>query len=341
MKKIFFILTMLLVPFMYASAHVKWFVDSSAVVDSEHASTAFYYLTSKEVLIWSLITVLVVGMFALIDRHTKSPERINTYAARHKGTIEKVAQALLGVFLITVTLLWKIVLIPEFPIDSHFMLLLGSLQIIAGTLYLFDIYPRIGSLLLFGLIVIMTFFVGWVALLENIILITLALFFYVRHSSKESVVFRLNDHVLEIVRIGVGVSLIVLAFTEKLMYPELSLTFLDVHKWNFMQNFFGIEWFSNELFVLSTGFAEMIFGILFIFGYITRITTVLIACFFAMSVVTMLVQFNKWEVEDLVVYSAAVLLIMFGSGVTRFFHRISTKSYMKKSVGDLLCKKVS
>lgn len=341
MKKIFFMmLTALLVPFAYASAHVKWFVDSDSIVDAQHGSTAFYYLTSKEVLIWSFVAIVVVGIFALIDRHMKSPKKIERYAQSHKDTLEKIAQAFLGIFLITVSLIWKIVLIPEFPIDSHFMVFLGAFQIVAGTLFLFNIYPRIGSVILFGLIALMTLKVGVVALIENCILITLAFFFYVRHSPKESTAYRLNDHVLEIVRIGVGVSLIVLAFTEKLMYPELSLSFLDVHHWNFMQHFFGISWFSNELFVLSTGFAEMIFGILFIFGYITRITTALIACFFAMSVVTMLVQFKKWEVEDLVVYSAAVLLLFFGAGATRFFHRIKTKDYMKKSVGHFLCKKI-
>lgn len=311
MKKIFFTLMLVFFPFLQASAHVKWFVDSDAIVESQHGSTAFYYLTSKEVFVWSFITIVVVGIFALIDRRLKSPQSVEQYAARHKNTLERIAQVMLGLFLVSVSLLWKIVLIPEFPIDSHYMLLLGSVQIIAGTLFIFNLYSRLGSILLLGLVGLMTFHVGWIAFFENIILITLAIFFYVRHSSPSSFAFRFNDHVLEMVRIGVGISLIVLAFTEKLMYPELSLSFLDVHHWNFMQHFFGVEWFSNELFVLSTGFAEMIFGILFIFGYITRITTALIACFFAMSVVTMLVQFKQWEVEDLVVYSAAVLLFFF------------------------------
>jgi uncharacterized membrane protein YphA (DoxX/SURF4 family) len=73
-------------------------------------------------------------------------------------------------------------------------------------------------------------------------------------------------------------------------------------------------WFTNNLFVLSTGFAELIFGVLFIFGYITRITTISIAIFFALSVVTMFLQFHAWEVEDLVVYSAAILFIFLGNG---------------------------
>jgi uncharacterized membrane protein YphA (DoxX/SURF4 family) len=77
-------------------------------------------------------------------------------------------------------------------------------------------------------------------------------------------------------------------------------------------------WFTNELFVLSVGFAEIIFGVLFVLGYMTRITTILIAIFFAFSVTTMLMQFGIWEVEDLVVYSAAIIFLFFGGGEIKF-----------------------
>jgi uncharacterized membrane protein YphA (DoxX/SURF4 family) len=75
-----------------------------------------------------------------------------------------------------------------------------------------------------------------------------------------------------------------------------------------------LPWFTDKLFVLSTGFAEIIFGLLFIKGVMTRTTTVLIALFFACSVVTMLVYHGAWEAEDLVVYSAAILMLFYGSG---------------------------
>lgn len=125
----------------------------------------------------------------------------------------------------------------------------------------------------------------------------------------------LQRHAIDIVRIGTGISLIGLAFTEKLLYPELGMEFLAMHQWNFMQPLF--PWFTNELFVLSTGFAEMLFGIVFILGYMTRTTTVVIGCFFTASVTTMLVQASIWEVEDFVVYCAAILLFFFSySGTT-------------------------
>jgi uncharacterized membrane protein YphA (DoxX/SURF4 family) len=97
-----------------------------------------------------------------------------------------------------------------------------------------------------------------------------------------------------------------------------------------MQSLF--PWFTDNLFVLSTGFAELIFGVLFILGYVTRITTIAIAIFFALSVVTMFIQFNAWEVEDLVVYAAAVLFLVYGHGRTKFFHFIWPNSFIHKSI---------
>ena len=72
--------------------------------------------------------------------------------------------------------------------------------------------------------------------------------------------------------------------------------------------------FSATLFDGSDGH-----GILFVLGFLTRINTIMIAVFFACSVTTMLVQTGKWEVEDLVVYAAAILFIFFGAGTKKLF----------------------
>jgi hypothetical protein len=101
----------------------------------------------------------------------------------------------------------------------------------------------------------MTFCVGlglWsgpVTFAENLLLFSIALYFFIKNSPEDSKIFRLNKHAVEILRVGTGICLIVLAFTEKLAYPELSLAFLQAHHWNFMQPFFPN--FSDSLFVLS------------------------------------------------------------------------------------------
>jgi uncharacterized membrane protein YphA (DoxX/SURF4 family) len=276
---------------------------------------------------WAVISVIVVLIFSVLDRLIKVPKKLLTYANKHTKGIDYAAQAILGLFLVTVSLIWRIVLIPEFPINNQLSALLASIQLALGAMFIINYKPRIASMGLMILYIAMLFKVGPDAFFENIMLLSLACYFFIRHSPKGTYFKSLDKHAVEFVRIGTGVSLIIMAFTEKLSYPELGLSFLSVHDWNFMQNL-GLAWFTNNLFVLSTGFAEMIFGVIFILGYLTRINTVLIASFFAASVVTMAVQFGQWEVEDLVVYSAAILFIFYGHGKTKFFHLMWPESIL-------------
>jgi hypothetical protein len=331
MKKIYAIFGLtFLVPF-FASAHVKWFVDSDDVIRTSHDTLPFYGITNKEVLVWSGIVLLIVFIFSMIDQHTHSPKRLLAFGLKNEKVINRISQAVLGLFLITVSLIWKIILIPEIPVATSVMHVLQVVQIAIGCMFVFNIKPRVASVTLMLFCAGLIFRTGFVSLLENTVLLTLAFYFYIVNSSSDSRVFQLfNKHAVEIVRVGTGISLITLAFTEKFLYPELSMQFLQVHHWNFMQELF--PWFSDKLFVLSTGFAETIFGILFIFGYITRVTTVLIAIFFGLSVTVMLAQFRQWEVEDLVVYSAAILFVFYGHGKTKFFHFIRGNTSLQKSV---------
>lgn len=313
------------------SAHVKWFVDSDVIVEKYHGMTTFYSWGSKEVLIWSAIIMVTVFLFSILDSVIKTPKKLLDFGLKHETQINRIAQMVLGIFLVTVSFVWNIILVPNVHVDNTLTVTLQIIQALLGIMYIFNIAPRTASigllLLCFGLF----FQQGILVFFENAILISLALYFLIIHSKTDSFIFKkYYKHGIEIVRIGTGISLITLAFTEKLLYPELGMEFLSVHHWNFMQPLF--PWFSDKLFVLSTGFAEMIFGILFILGYITRITTILIAIFFGISVTTMLVQFGAWEVEDLVVYAAAILFIFFGHGRTKFFHLMWPNSFLQKTL---------
>lgn len=314
--------------FNVVSAHVKWFVNSKSVIGSYHDQIPFYYLDSDEVFLWSLISLVVIFIFAVLDKVIKNPHKLEVYAERNKKTINRIAEILVGVFLITVSIIWKLILIPEFPLTYDFwtvMLLLS--QIFIGFLLVFGQSVRVASVMLILLVSIVTLKIGTVALLENLLLIGLAIYIYI-NNTKDVKQFWL-DHSVEILRVSTGVSLIVLAFSEKLMYPELSLSFLSTYDWNFMQNFFGLDFFSNNLFVLSAGFAELIFGIIFMLGYLTRINTLFIALFFGLSVITMLLKYGAWEVEDLPVYSAAVIFLFFGSGKQKILEKISLRKLFK------------
>ncbi|MEK7588846.1 MAG: hypothetical protein AAB438_03440 [Patescibacteria group bacterium] len=317
-KNVFYVLAFYLLSFSSASAHVKWFVDADEIIEKSHNTTPFYYMNSKEVWIWMAIVFVAVVIFGFLDSVIKTPKKLLKFGMEHEKSINRISQIVLGLFLITVSFVWKIIIVPDLEINNNISLFLAGIQALVGLMYVLNFFPRIASLLLVGFCVGVGIWSGPIAFAENLILLSLALYFFIKNSPEDSKIFRLNKHAVEFVRTGTGVSLIVLAFTEKLAYPELSLAFLEVHKWNFMQGLF--PWYTDNLFVLSVGFAEVIFGILFVMGYLTRITTVLIAIFFALSVTTMFIQFGAWEVEDLVVYSAAIILLFYGHGNTKFFH---------------------
>jgi uncharacterized membrane protein YphA (DoxX/SURF4 family) len=317
MKKLIYLLASVLLLPSVASAHVKWFVESGEVTEKYHGSFDFYAWNSIEVAVWSLIVVLAILIFSLVDRRVPDPKVLVDFGAKHKAGINRIAQAILGLFLISVSFLWKIVIVPDMHVVGGFTLALQYLQVAIGLMYIFNFKPKLASIGLGLLCLGVTLSGGIVVLLENAMLLSLAAYFFIVNSKPGSYAASLKIGAVDIVRIGTGISLIVLAFTEKFLYPELSLQFLQVHNWNFMQPLF--PWFTDQLFVLSTGFAEVIFGVLFIMGYMTRTTTVLISVFFASSVITMLVQFGQWEVEDLVVYAAAILFIFYGHGKKKFF----------------------
>ncbi len=311
-----------------ASAHVKWFVDADDVAEKSQSMGAFYGVTSVEVLIWAILVFVAVIIFSVLDSFIRTPKRLLAFGHRHEKGIVYVAQAVLGLFLIGISVLWNIILVPEYNVTDSLTSVLKVVQIVIGLMLIGNVWPRVATSVLFVMTLSLGFTHGLVTLAENALLLSLAVFFFIKKSPADSWWNRCDKHAIEIVRIGVAITLIVLAFTEKLMYPELSLSFLSVHDWNFMQPIF--PWFTDKLFVLSTGFAELAFGVIFIFGYLTRINTVLIASFFAASVVTMAVQFQVWEVEDLVVYSAAILFVFYGHGNTKFFHAMWPNSWLHK-----------
>lgn len=73
-------------------------------------------------------------------------------------------------------------------------------------------------------------------------------------------------------RVLTGLSFVALGLGEKLWNPDLAVAFLDDNpELNFVQEYFGLEWFSNEVFALSAGLTEATIGVLLISGVLTRV----------------------------------------------------------------------
>lgn len=73
-------------------------------------------------------------------------------------------------------------------------------------------------------------------------------------------------------RVGLGISLVTVAFTEKLANPALAQSFLQQHPLNFT-SFLGIP-MPDELFVQCAGAVELLVGLFILFGLFPRLIIV-------------------------------------------------------------------
>ena len=83
--------------------------------------------------------------------------------------------------------------------------------------------------------------------------------------------------------------------------------------------YLGFEWFTDQLFVLSAGAMEVVFGTIMILGVITRLNTFVIAGFMLTSnIVFLITNENENALMELVghmpIIATAVILLLLGYG---------------------------
>jgi uncharacterized membrane protein YphA (DoxX/SURF4 family) len=114
--------------------------------------------------------------------------------------------------------------------------------------------------------------------LENTLFLSIAVFFFMTGRGRISIdrlilpkldppAWLARDAVIPL-RIGMGVSLVVVAFTEKLANQPLALDFLRVHPLNFTAAL-GLP-ISDEMFVLAAGSVELLIGLFILLGIFNR-----------------------------------------------------------------------
>lgn len=121
--------------------------------------------------------------------------------------------------------------------------------------------------------------VGWEPMLENVHYLGLAAFFFLAGRGPYAIdrllfpVLESPDHfrrqALLAARIGLGVSLIVVAFTEKLANPTLAVRFLESHQLNFTPAL-GIP-LSDYHFAMCAGAVEFLVGLWLLLGIFPRV----------------------------------------------------------------------
>jgi uncharacterized membrane protein YphA (DoxX/SURF4 family) len=159
---------------------------------------------------------------------------------------------------------------------------LGAGQIGVGLGFLYGGVTRLSAMLLALFWICGIFLVGLEPMFENFHYLGIAAFFFFAGRGPHAIdrmLFPVWEPsvsqarlAMPCLRIGMGLSLSVVAFTEKLANPQLAKSFLEHYPLNFTK-WMGIP-MSDELFVLCAGATELIIGLCLIFGLFPRVIIV-------------------------------------------------------------------
>jgi uncharacterized membrane protein YphA (DoxX/SURF4 family) len=312
MKKIFLSLITILVSIpLVSEAHVKWFAEAHTVVRP-------YQFTDIPVLISVLIgfQIFLVGLY--LERVLKVPKWYQRFIEKYAPNILSIASIGFGLSYLIFSYM-GFIFAPNLPATGETGAFLLIIQTIAGLMILFGFFERIGGLLLILLFILASRVYGFTEMMDTFEMLGFAVYAMIIGRPKwrivESHMFSKLMHVfhkygVSILRIGTGINLIILGFSEKILVPGLTQAFLLEYPWNFMKNI-GFSWYTDYWFAYSAGFVEMLFGVFILMGLVTRVTIIALAVF----LVSTLVLLGPIElIGHLPHFSIAAVLLVFGAG---------------------------
>lgn len=290
-----------------ALAHVKWFVDTEEIVANE---TTFFHLDDPFVLMWIGIIVLTVVIAFLLDIVLpEPPKKWLKKLDQWKPTVFRIFEAVIGLNLLIEAYLGAVIA-PPFVAFDHFTFVLLGLQIFVGFLLLIGLNVQQGAMALLVLYFGSMLEFGFLPLLDEIFMIGVVAYLFLGAHEKKEWFPEYEPYAIPLLRVFTGIALIVLAFSEKFLHPELGLNFLQEFPWNFMQAM-GIEDFSNYMFVFSAGAMEFLFGIIMILGFVPRINMAVAAVFFS---ITFLLLGPIEVIGHMPIFVTALVIVLYGGG---------------------------
>lgn len=279
-------------------AHVKWFAEPEAV----QVVLDFSY---TEILAASVLLAISLTVAAWLN--IQGLRRGGVYCSRLTEGVQplRVACVLLSIYFLGCAVS-GFILAPHITAAPGVTYLCLGLQSLISVLLLINrAHEWIAGLMLAVFMVAgindATFF------LEYLLLAGLAcLIYFSRHAPP--------PHLLMVLRVALGVSLVCLAFMEKLLQPQLAINVLQQFPLNFM-SYLGLP-FSDLWFVLAAGIVELLVGLLLILGWLVRTTIlVLLGLMVASNAYFFAAGNNALAMMELVGH-----LPVFAAGITLIFY---------------------
>ena len=310
MRKILGLLALLGIPAL-AGAHVKWFAEPVEYVRP-------YQITDKPVLIWIAISVVLVLIGVFLEKKLEVPKWIRS----HEGTWGEIALSVASMGFGLAFLIFSyhgFIFAPNLPAEGGLGPWMLFIQTLAGLMLLFGFYERFGAVLVFILFVLGVKQFGFHEMADTLEMLGFAVYgfiigrpkFYIeREPWAHMVTIRLKEYAVPLLRVGTGLNLMILGFSEKIFATSLTHNFLMEFDWNFMQNL-GFVNFTDYWFAFSAGMVELLFGLFLVLGLVTRLTTLVLALF----LITTLILLGPIElIGHLPHFSIAIVLLVLGSG---------------------------
>ncbi len=289
-------------------AHVKWFAEETEYIRP-------YSLNDNFVIISIISVCILIALGIYLERKLHVPEKLKSLVERTAPMALSAASIGFGLAFIIFSIK-GFIFAPNLPAENSIGLLMIIIQGLAGLMMFFGLYERIGGMLIVLLFALGISQYGYIEMLDTLEMLGFAFYvmivgrplWKIRETNLFSqLMHKIHAYGYPILRVGTGLNLIILGFTEKILNPSLTNNFLETHSWNFMTGL-GM---SDYWFAYSAGMAEITFGLFFLLGLVTRTTTILLAVF----LVTTLYLLGPIElIGHLPHFSIAIALFVLGSG---------------------------
>ena len=308
------------------AAHVRWFVDASATVETFEP----YAPTDTAVLVWVVVALLLIGASVALDMSLPNVRIVDT-KTRHDFI--EILRVFTGMSML-LTAYEGAVTAPHLIAFGPFGTVLLFAQAGIGILLIANRFVRHAAILMILLHLGLAIKFGVLAAFEYLIMVGIAVFLLINNLPTVALRERFKPYSVDLLRILTGISLITLGFSEKLFGAMMAESFLALYQWNFMQAL-GFEFFTDRLFVLSAGVIEVVFGVILVLGTTTQLNVLAFSVVLFSSNVLFLIQGNNEAamvefIGHMPVIGVALILLLLGAGqrlkVTNFLpqRRVNT-----------------
>lgn len=261
-----------------AAAHARWFTE-----EGPFAAPEWGRLVSLPVGLALASGAAAVAFLAWLQRSLDDPlwprppifQRLETSAPAILG----VQAAITMIFMASRLALF----VPNITLPRNALgVLIAAVTVTAAFSFITGVLTRVGALVTIGVVIVALAVAPWYEVLEQAIFVGIALYLFavgrgvVRYDGEEEDAGHpwaaaLRPHALTILRVATGISVLTLAFTEKLVNNDLGVAFLQNYPNFNVGRDVGIAWFTDERFVYAIGIIEATAGIALLAGFLPRL----------------------------------------------------------------------